>query len=354
MKNLFVMHTQYNLILSAAIKSRYKDAENTLVLYSEFALNDEMKKRLSEVFDDVIVIRDKFYAPTSALDEIKNMRRDLKKVKKIRNISFDNIYMSQERVFDMILCARAKKINPDIVCHNIEEDAYYSIDNKYNAKDFVYKESFRMKRRKFLYSLLLIGYPYNYRDVHYCYGMSSEYDCANLLFPSVARKELKNKELDEITKKELISGIKAIYSEKRVNLPQGDKYTLFFFDLINRYKNPEKIKQIVEEIVRFSQKNGRVVLIKYHPREDNKFSDIKGAFEIPNLVPAEKVLIDLEGKDSLVVGNATTSCWVAAKLGFKVASISKIEFPDNKKMHNFMGNIGIACVENIEQIKDII
>ena len=56
MKNLFIMHTQYNLILSAAVMSRYENAENTLVLYSEFTLNNEMHKALSEIFDRVIVV----------------------------------------------------------------------------------------------------------------------------------------------------------------------------------------------------------------------------------------------------------------------------------------------------------
>ena len=81
MKNLFVMHTQYNLILSAAIASRFKDAENTLVLFSEFALNDEMKTALQKVFSRVIVVREGFNAPKSALDEIREIRLCLKKAK---------------------------------------------------------------------------------------------------------------------------------------------------------------------------------------------------------------------------------------------------------------------------------
>ena len=354
MKNLFIIHTQYNLILSAAVMSRFENAENTLVLYSEFNLNDEMREALSRVFSNVIVVTDRFTPQMKPLDEIRFIRKCMKKVKSIRNERFDNIYMSQERIFDMILCARAKKINPQARCYDIEEDAYYSLDEKYNADDYVHVESKRLKRRKFLFALLLAGYPYNYRDVYYCYGMSSEYDGANLLFPHLARRELSEKELFEITKEELLRGIDAIYSGINTDYPEGEKYTLFFFDLMNRYKDPERVKEIVRDIIRVSCNEGRTVLFKYHPRETEKFNDIEGVFELPHIIPAEKVLYDLRDKDTLVMGNATTACIVAAKLGYDVISISKLEFPMNKKMHDAMKAMNISCVEKFEQIKYIL
>ena len=353
MKNLFIMHTQYNLILSAALMSRFDNAENTLVLYSEFTLNDDMREALLKLFDKVIIIRDKFEPLMKPLDEIRYIRQCMKKVKSIKNERFDNIYMSQERIFDMIICARAKKINPDARCYDIEEDAYYSINEKYNAEDYVHIESKRAKRRKLLFALLLAGYPYNYKDIHYCYGMSSEYHGANLLFPHLARRELSGKELIEITAEELLRGIDAIYSGINAQYPDGEKYTLFFFDLMNRYKNPERVKERVREIIKVSREEGRTVLFKYHPRETDKFNDIDGIFELPHVIPAEKILFDLQGKNVVVMGNATTACIVAAKLDYDVISISKLEFPTNKKIHSVMHQMGIFCVENINQIKDI-
>lgn len=354
MKNLFIMHTQYNLILSVAVMSRFKNAENTLVLYSEFSLSDNMHEVLSRLFDRVIVVRDKFAPHMKPLDDVKCIRKYMKKVKSIRNERFDNVYMSQERIFDMIVCARAKKINPDLKCYNIEEDAYYSINEKYNADDYLHIESTRAKRRKFLFALLLAGYPYNYKDVHYCYGMSSEYHGANLLYPHLARRELAGKELIEITRDELVSGIDAIYSKFNIEYPKSDKYTLFFFDLMNRYKNPERVKEIVQEIIRVSREQGRTVLFKYHPRETDKFENIEGVVELPHIIPAEKVLYDLKGTDTVIMGNATTSCIVAAKLGYDVISISKLEFPTNEKIHNTMKKMGIFCVDNTQNIKNII
>ena len=344
MNNLFIMHTQYNLILSAGILSRYKDSKNTLVLFSEFALSDEMLDSLSATFDKVIVARDSFFSPKSALEEIKEIRKSLQRVRSIKKEKFDNIFMSQERVFDLILCARFKKNNPNARCYAVEEDVYYSVNEKYNAEDFVYHESRRMKWRKFLYALLLLGHPYNYRDVHYFYGMSSEYHGVNVLFPTLVRREIRNKEIIEITKNELLDGIDRIYSQKKVDYPASNKYSLFFFDLMNRYKNADEVKRIALEVLKASLAQGRTPLFKYHPRETDKFTDIEGIFEIPHIIPAEKVLSDLIGTDVVVIGNATTACVVSAKLGFKVISICKLEAPTNTMMHNKISDMGINCI----------
>ena len=352
MKNLFIMHTQYNLILSVAVMSRFKDAENTLVLHSEFAVSNEIRKKLCEMFDKVIIVRDKFGVAKSLIDDAKTIRSYVKKTASIRKEHFDNIFMSQERQFDLILCKRAKRRNPKARCYNIEEDAYYSINEKYNQDDFVYTTSRNHKFRQFVYALLLIGYPYNYREEIYCYGMSKEYDGANLLFPALARREIKNKELFEITEQELTFGISSIYSEEKTDTLDGEKLMVFFFDLMNRYKNPEKVKAITKKLIDKALKAGRKVLLKYHPRETDKFEKLEGTYEIPHIFPAEKVLLDIKGKDVVVVGNATTSCVVAAKLGFNVASICKIEFPTNKKMHEVMEKMGILCIKDANEIKN--
>ena len=136
MKNLFIMHTQYNLILASAVISREPDSENTLILFSEFSLTDKILDSLKKIFDKVIIAREKFHAPISELDGVKEIRRCLRKVRTIKNEYYDNIYMSQERIFDLIVCNWVKKTNPKVWCSNIEEDAYYSIDEKFNDDDY--------------------------------------------------------------------------------------------------------------------------------------------------------------------------------------------------------------------------
>lgn len=350
MKNLFVMHTQYNLILSAALISRNKDDQNTLVLWAEFTLNDGMRQALAKLFDKVIVVNDKYVRIKKPLKEIRFIKSCLKKVKCLKREKFDAIYMSQERIFDLILCEMVKRNNLHSRCIDIEEDAYYSVNNKLNAPDYVHPNTFAQNKRRFLFALILIGHPYNYKNNSYCYGMSEEIAEVNLLFPNLARRELASKKLTEITKSELLVGIEAIYSEIKTEYPKSDKYMVMFFDLMNRYKNSELVKNIVIDIVDQCKAQGRTVLMKYHPRETEKFSGFDNVFEIDKLIPAEKVLYDLKDYDVIVFGNATTSCIVAAKLGFNVNSICKFEAPDNIKMHEVMTKMGINCISTIKSI----
>ena len=350
MKNLFIMHTQYNLILSAAVMSRSSGNHNTLILWSEFALSNEMESALDNIFDRVLIVSDKFVKFTNAFEEIDFIKSALKKIKCLKNEKFDKIYMSQERIFDLIICRRAKRNNPNAVCIDIEEDAYYSINNKFNQPDYVHTESYRIKIYKFLYRLFLLRYPYNNKTSIYCYGMSDEYDEADLLFPQLARRELLGKKLTEITKDEILKGIDAIYSWVNTDYPESEKYMVMFFFLMERYRNKDIIKQIAARIIEKCKAQGRTVLVKYHPRETEKFSEFEDIFEIDKIIPAEKVLFDLRGKDVSVIGNATTACIVAAKLGYSVKSICKIENPENMKMHEVMAKMGINCISDISEI----
>jgi hypothetical protein len=254
----------------------------------------------------------------------------------------------------MILCAQAKKINPAVRCYNIEEDAYYSLNEEFNADNYVHKLTDRQHFDKVLYALLLAGYPYDYQDAPYCYGMSREYHGAWLLFPWLARRELQGRELLEIGRSELIAGIRMIYSDAQTTIPPGDKYTVFFFDLMNRYQDPEMVRLFVTEVVNASREAGRSLIFKYHPRETEKFCNAADCVEIPHIIPAEKLLYDLADTNTVVIGNATTACIVAAKLGFQVVSISRFEKPNNTKMHTTMEKMGIHCIESIDSIKKIL
>lgn len=345
MKNLFVMHTQYNLILSAGILSRYRDAHNTLVLFSEFSLTDEMLRAISRIFDKVIIVRDHYEPQKRMCDDIKEIRGCLKAVRGIMNERYDNIFMSQERTFDMILRRWVKRKNKKAVCQHVEEDVYYSVQNRYNAIDYVPKESVKTKIKKLIYAIVFLKYPYKFWETSYCYGMSSEYDAVNLLFPELARREISGKRLFQITKEELQTGVERLYSHIVFDYPESDKYAIFFFDLMNRYKNLELVRNVLEKQIELARKEGRCVLFKYHPRETNKFNNIKDGLEIPSILPAEKILFDFLGNDVVVVGNATTSCIAAAKFGFKVKSICKIDAPENTRMQKVMQDMGIICLE---------
>jgi len=347
MKHLYVMHTQYNLILATAMLSRYpKEDEHILVLYAEFTVTGEILKALEETFSRVIVVRDRFEKEGNYWQQIRLTRKYLKSVKPLWNLSFADVYLTQERLFDSILCQRIKRVNPKAKCYHLEEDVYYSVDNARNQPNYSVPTSFQSECARLLRHILLAGYPYRDNEPHYCYGMSSMYDGVNLLFPAVARREVQSKPLTEIHREGLVQGIFALYGKRKIDYPLSAKYCVFFCDLINRYVNREAVRQAISRLIKQAQNEGRQVLVKYHPRETEKLDDFPDLFEINKHIPAEKVLLDMLGKDVTVLGNATTACVVAAKLGYTVYSVCKLETPQNHAMHTALTQMGVHCIDN--------
>ena len=351
MNNIFVMHTQYNLILAAGLALQRPNDINDLVLYSEFMLNDEMLKALKRVFNRVIVVTDHFTAQQKLLEEIKHIKRCLRRTQNLWGIVYERVYLSQERTFDLALYGKLRRNNKNLRCFAVEEDAYYSINNCMNDDDYVEKITLKRKLANLIRRVALWRFSYNHKEVIYCYGMNSVYCGVNLLFPQYARRELLGKELIEVTGVALAKGIGAIYAERKVEYLERPKYLLVFMDLMNRYNDKEKVKLVLEEIIEKCSESGRTVLLKYHPRETERLKTTGSIHEIDMIIPAEKVLLDLVGRDVLVLGNATTACRVAVKLGYKVYSICKIDAPENKKMHEFMSRIGVQCITSSKEIE---
>lgn len=351
MNNLFIMHTQYNLILAAGIALRHPDDNNTLVLYSEFSVSDEMICSLKKVFQDIVVVNDRFRMPQRLFSEIKHIWKCLSQTRRLWKRKFDVAYLSQERVFDLALLGKIRKYSKCADCIAIEEDAYYSINNLRNSESYVPCISRRVKITNWIMHAALCGFPYDYKELIYCYGMHSVYSCANLLFPEIARKELQGKKLIEVTIDDVIAGIRTLYSEIRVDYPQNTKYVVVFMDLMNRYHDKALVKTVLLKTMKMCAENGRTILIKYHPRETDRFEIGGDVHEINMIIPAEKVLLDLRGKDTLIVGNATTACRVAAKMGYRVYSICKIDAPQNKCMHDALTQMGIHCIDNYDELE---
>ena len=347
MNNLFIMHTQYNLIISCGIvKNRCINDKNILVLHSEFNLNEHFKKNIEDCFDKVYYIQEKYSYERNVFRRDAKLIKYLRKSKEIYKQCYDNIYLSQENLYDTYLLSKISK-HCAFNCYSVEEDVYYSVDNLRNInppKEI--KKSFLGKLRQALLNLILGKNKY-YRFVYF-YGQSDIYDANYVLFPEQVRKELKERKLFQITQKELYDGIYYLYKHISISRPRAGKIVLCFFDLIERYKKPEAIKAFIEYIIKYCVDNDIAFVYKYHPRETNKFDIPKEKYflEIPSSIPAEKLLNDYKGKQVTVVGNLTTSLWVASKFGYNVISLVKLENEENLAAINALRGMGIKILNN--------
>lgn len=348
MKNLFVLHTQYNLILGMGIMlNRYKEDQNDLIVYAEFTLLEELKIKLEQTFCQVFYVRERY---ENEKNDFFNIERDLYSkyalIKKsvVGNHAYDNVFISQDRPLESLIVGHCKKLNRQCKFWYIEDgcDSYFSINPVKNYPD--YNPGWHTKR-SWIIRKLLYGSTYcsDERSGLYIYGQSKYFDGHYVIFPKFIRPQLKSKKVAEITIEEIIDGVRAIYSDFQIKINKASRYVLFFFDLMERYRNLQTIRNIIDNIVANTQKDDTLVLLKYHPRETDKFKfeESRNVEEIPHIIPAEKLLCDLFGKEVTVYGNATTAIVVAEKMGFNTISIAGFENSNNTYMIEQLKRMGI-------------
>ena len=352
MNNLFIMHTQYNLILACGIaKSHYKNDTNDLVLYSEFNLSPSLKSNLEKSFDNVYYIQNKFFYTSNVFKSDLYLLKCLKNSRVFLKKKYDNVFISQEREYDTYLLSilsRKSKFN----CFCVEEDVYFSVDNARNREDYSPAEkTFKGKLRVLLKSLLF-GKNTFYENCYF-YGMNSHINKNFVLFPSAVRIELSGRPTVEITDSILSTGIETLYKNIEFNIPKGKKIILFYFDLIERYNKKEEIIKFVDTLSKICMVNNVVFCYKYHPRETSQFSFLKENkcfYEFPSIIPSEKISLSLKNSQVAVVGNLTTALWVSAKMNMKTFSVIKLENPENTSASSALNKMNIKTPSSFDEL----
>lgn len=349
MKNLFILHTQYNIITGVAVINQcFKTSDNTLLLLAEFDLNENHIKRLEQIFSKVIIAKNKFTTP-KYLKRFSEFKQQYMMSSEVFDNVYDNVFVCQERYLDTLILsklANKHKFN----CCSVEEDCYYSWNN-------VYKEKWIKKILHNGYNsilTLLYGKNIYYTKVH-CYGMNPYIDSAFLMFPQYVREEIVAKEKVEINTSAIKYSIHQIYNQK-ISKIEGN-CIIFFFDLISRYEDKHVVEAVLNEVLKVCKINGWTLGCKYHPREIEQFDilqDEKLVVEINSIIPAEKVLVELDSNSSIIIGSTTTSISVARKLGFKVLSIAPLLNVENVIMMNFFENIKVETCKNIKDLTELI
>ena len=57
MNNLFIVHTQYNLILACGlVKTKFQTENNELIIFKDFIVKEELLQKLEGIFSKVTLI----------------------------------------------------------------------------------------------------------------------------------------------------------------------------------------------------------------------------------------------------------------------------------------------------------
>ncbi len=368
--NLFVLHTQYNLILATGlIKNQFSNQRNDLILNAEFELNTALKKSIDATFDQVLILQSTYQLRDAMVKIERQLYKKYRHFKKFKPISknvYDQVFISQEDMIDTLIARDIHKNGPTKMTY-IEDgvDAYFSINpalNELDIETFTKQQQERLQKRSVLQKSLsmfrnLVYGSNKYYEPKYCYGMNKNFVSSHVLFPGNARKELAHTKLIEIQKKTLLSGIENLYGSSDSGAIEGDRVIVIFLDLIDRVPKELNFSNFLEKVLAWSSTLGAKVLFKYHPREVGTYQQLSVSSlctEINKLIPSEKLISDLEGKNVTVIGNLSTSLIVAKKIGFEVICIADIVGVKNTKAYDFFKAINIHVPQTFEALMPLL
>lgn len=343
MRNLFLMHTQYNILSALAVANQeYASDKNDLAISAEFNVTEEYLHLLKNEFRNVWILQSKFDS-AGASHRASVFADKYKKAKEMLKVKYDRIITAQEQYFDTLLVTKLHQCNPQLVWQSVEEDAYYSI-----TSGRALQSSLMRRAAKWFYYAAFLPAAYG-ENVYYekipCYGANRGIQTLFLTFPAEAREELNSKEKKEVLSEYLVCAVQKLYAPKQEECNLQEKSVVFFSDLISRYADSERIYQAMQTLFDEYRRLGYHLYIKYHPRETQPWSFGQDVAILPSHLPAELILAQNKGRQLVSVGNTSTAIVLSRKFGHKTYSlVRKSSQMPNENAIAFFEKIGIECV----------
>lgn len=336
MNNIFVAHTPYHLILDSGIADEeYKEDNNCLIVFKDFDVNEIAWHSLRKCFNKVILIESRYKEGKPAFigKYFNNIISNLKMIgevkKKIDGCKVDNLFIHNDyHIVDKKIMQLANiKGNCNLIYIEDGSAAYNSGILARRKKLYLVK----WKIKKVLYSLGEYGYSVE------TMGSNSIFKECRVVFPEYARKELKKKNIKEISKEEIERGISIVYPTSYNNDCINNAVVIFLdlFSFIEPKKN--QYIYIIEEIFDICKRLGLKIYIKYHPREKNRYLEfLKSKFnninEIKQGRPMETIYNNF-GKKSVAVSSVSTGLITLEKISKETMKISIKNMLDMEDEH---------------------
>ena len=189
MKNIFICHTQAQLILASGLAlSRFKNDENFLVLFIDFGIKEELKVRLKDTFDHILFLQSIYPAEYNTIKaKLKWYPQDWALIRQFLSEPVDRVFAVCDWLFLVQkTLQRAYMLNNNTVFAWLEDGiiAYYLDTNNRKGMD---RYRITMAFRRLLFrDLLGVGKFYD-RDFEGVGGLKvfqSYYVC----YPSAVRE----------------------------------------------------------------------------------------------------------------------------------------------------------------------
>lgn len=346
MRNIFICHTQAHLILASGLTlGRFKGDENDLILFVDFGITEELKKRLKNTFSRVLFLQSIYPAEFNTFKaKLKWYPKDWKEIKKFVNDKYDRAFA----VCDWLLLVqetlkRIYNLNPNVEMAWLEDGitAYYSdsdIRGGLDSNDFT-----MMIRRLIFRNLLGIGkfYDRDFREMGGLKCLKTVYSC----YPDCVREPYNPaRRLVAISDAEYRAGLQAMYmsADLELKLPA----VIIVVDKLDRYEHPDMVKDSLLKFIQEAQRQEKNVICKFHPRETQKWDIFADCNTLDKSVGIESTYLSLLPHKEYVtiVGIKSTGLMSAKKLGYNAISLFPSSGESNQNLIGFYKSLGVKLI----------
>lgn len=341
MKNLFVLHTQYNLILSLAlILEKHQNDENHLILFKDFKLSEEMLQTLQNQFSSVKVCTGFLNVEDRSWKKKAARYRMQKAEFEADNRVYDNVYLVEDTVIpEQYIMRHSYRKNKNVRFSYIGDggDAYYTIIDPKKLTG-ISRHGYLIAARKIVFKYGLgLGRFYHHAS---CFGSSPILTDCYELFPMHLRQELQKKNKHEIKGEYLIQAAKLLYSHLTPPVIEENALVIMM-DKLTVYGDFKLFDRVTSELIEKAGTEGRKIYYKYHPVETQIYPKAENWIELDRTLPAEFMLSCADPNKTWVVGIMTTALQAAKKMGHNVTSYIESFAPEREEVIELYKKIGI-------------
>lgn len=344
MKNLFILHTQYNIMLALSlISGRFKDDTNDLILFLDFSISDDLKYTLDINFNSV-----HYFQGTDSLkkenyiEKNKRYRKILSEFNCIINKPYDKVFIVDDMCIpEMYALKLCYKHNKNISMIWLEDGAIAYYSNGVKSYGMGNRKIIRVIRKIYFGLLWGLGRFYSLRR---CMGDHKLLKEGYFVFPQFVKKELNNKKITEIKSDEFLTGLNLMYGSQAIL----DKSVIIAMDKLDVYTDLNVINSAINELITQLKGYGYNIYCKYHPRENSSIDALEKAIELDKNCAIESYYNSC--KNLCVIGFKSTGLQTAKKLGVRAVSLINIIESQESRVKDFFYKIEIECPLKISDI----
>ncbi len=353
MKNLFLVHTQYHLLLSIGIILEKGTYDNDILIYDSLNLKNINVEKLYNVFKNIMFYNSEDMNNYINIPKLKTLSSNINrkiKINKLIDFNYKKVFIFNDSILETQYIINKLYKKSEIIY--VEDGSVIYLGG---FRIFGSYENILSKLKKYLL------YGFDYEFIYNAYGIYSKIDKKMVIWPDLICNDFKKdgKPITEIKKSVLIDSIRYLYSDmtKFINFKK-DKYIILIIleheDFFKRNDNIDinDFENYIEFILR-NLSSCYDIYVKYHPRDNSKYLQLLSEKYKINFIEKDvPVEVFYVNDEVYVLSITSTALFTAKKIldNSNVISLCKLLCLKDLDMINKFEKINIKLPSNDKEL----